>query len=417
MALIRLIPLVFVLLLSSCGGGLTSAVDSTGQTETEFTLATNNITSNVLEGTDYVDATVTCTSHDIFGEKCAINSVVITSPDLGADYSVEIPLGLSLGHKESTTISIPIADDATRDLAPFVYLKDYNPSTALTDWIITKEIIGTPKVVQIATGYEVCHDDPQNQGKQICDPGKHFSGSISGPVIPGTIQVLSGTQKLDETQFGLLSGSGTGYITYSQNGSATIDMTFSSGVGPNDPPVLVAYLAGNNKLKSKIEGQMYILYGDLLLSLTGGYDTLTSNNGTIYGLYNRNDNSIQWVKPLQFKGTPLVAGYETGPLNVHGGEVVGSGNGGQIYELKTKYPFIKDGTLKVFTADQIGSVTGYDKYSGKFTVKFNQPVTAGTPIKASYVTYKATANFTVTLKTASGNYSKNVVFTLNTEVK
>jgi len=408
------ILVALALLLCSCGGGLTSAIDSTGQTETEFTLKASDITSNSLEGTDYVDATVTCTSHDLFGEKCAINSVVITSSDLGADYSVEIPLGLSLGHKETATISIPIADDATKELAPLVYLRDYNPSTALTDWVIAKEIIGTPKVIQIAVGYEDCRPDPNNPGKQICNPGKHFSGFITGPVIPGTIQVLSGTQKLDETQFGLLTGSGSGYITYSQNGNVAIDVTFSSGVGPDDPPVLVAYLAGDSRLKSKVEGQMRILYGDLSLSL-GDYDTVVSDNGTIYGLYNRDDNSITWIKPLQFKGTPLIAGYETGPLNVHGGEIVGSGDGGQIYDLKTRYPFIKDGTLKVFTADQIGSVTGYDKYSGRFTVKFNQPVVAGAPIKASYVTYKATVTFTVTLRTASGSYSKNVRFTLNTK--
>jgi len=411
---IILLLAVFVLLHACGGGGFTSAIDKPDLNES-VTVSETDITSTSLDGTDTVSATFSCEINDLFSDKCEFQSVEVKYPTLGLSYT--IPLGLSLSNKESVQKDIKIADMGVKNLEPFVYLRDTNPSTSSSEWTIKNEVIATNKTEKIAEGYEVCHDEtvpPPNPDqppttKTVCVPGENFTGTI-GNYLPGSLAIYAGSgQQLSETSFGLLTGNGSGSITKNYTGYS---LTFSiTGGVAKGSPVVASYLTTFSNVYAK--GSLTLHYGDLTLTLDKGL--MKDSGGNIYAIYDNAKGTFQWVKPIGARQSVVVASYEAEPWVAVGGEVVGYGDGvNSIYKVKTKYPFIKDGTLKVF-ANGPGTVLFYDPISGEATVKFGSVLPKNTAIKASYVIYKASVPVELVFTTKTGQQTKSLSYTLRSQ--
>lgn len=404
------LPLLLSILLISCGGGLTSAIsNSKGITET-VTMDSTEIKSNSIDSVDKVSVTFGCEIKDLFLDKCNFDSVEVNYPSLG--YSYSIPLGISLKNKEQKTMDIKIADESVKLYGPFAYLRDTNPSTSSTEWTVVTEVLARPQTQYLASGYEVCHEEqqpgnPPPPPKTVCVPGENFVAFLSGDYTPGTLAIYGGSGKLlEETSFGLLTGQGSGSITKT-TGGYNLNFHITGGV-PKGASIIASYLTLFEKFTSK--GEFALQYGDLSLVMDTG--VLKDSSNKIYGLY-KADGSIEWIQPLGNRPSAVVARYETDPWVGYGGEIVGEGDGSSsIYEVQTRYPYIKDNTLKVFSDVGPGKVLFYDKYTGKITVKFDAAIPKGTKIKASYVVYRVITPVELTFKTSSGEQKKEVKYTL-----
>ncbi|MEM7828045.1 MAG: hypothetical protein QW561_01750 [Candidatus Aenigmatarchaeota archaeon] len=408
------LPLLLSILLISCGGGLTSAIsNSEGITET-VTMDSTEIKSNSIDSVDRVSVTFGCEIKDLFSDKCNFDSVEVNYPTL--DYSYSIPLGISLKNKEQKTIDIKIADESVKLYGPFAYLRDTNPSTSSTEWTVVTKVLARPQTQYLTSGYEVCHEeqqppanpeDPPPPPKMVCVPGEDFTAYLSGDYTPGTLAIYGGSGKLlEETSFGLLTGQGSGSITKTAGGYS-LNFHITGGV-PKGASIIASYLTPFEKVI--VKGNFAIQYGDLNLTMDKG--VLKDSSNRVYGLY-KPDGSIEWIQSLGNRPSAVVAMYETDPWVGHGGEIVGAGDGfSSVYEVQTKYPYIKDDTLRVFSDVGPGNILFYDKYTGKITVKFDAALPKGTKIKASYVVYRVSVPVELTFKTSSGEQKKEVKYTL-----
>lgn len=414
--LLTIILSSILLLVVGCGGGFSSALtEKTGVNE-EVRLDSEEVTSNSIETTDTVTGVIGCEINDLFGEACNFETVEVRFPTL--DYSFSSPLALTLKNKEQKPIEIKIADISLKTYGPFAYLRDVNPSTASTEWTVVTKILARPKTAYLASGYEVCHDEPQQPTnpddpppppKTVCVPGEDFVASLNDSYLPGTFAIYGGSGKLlEETSFGLLTGQGSGNITKWYSGYS-LNFHITGGV-PKGSSIIGSYLTPLEKFYAK--GLFALQYGDLTLTLDKGL--LKDSGGKVYGVYDSAAGTVDWIQPIGFRNAAIVAQYETDPWQGYGGEIVGEGDGiNTIYEVQTKYPYIKDNTLKVFASTMPGEILFYDKYTGKITVRFSGILPKGTKIKASYVVYRVSIPVELTFKTKNGEYKKNLTYTLS----
>lgn len=401
--LLLLVALSLLLVVFGCGGGFSSALTGKSGIEEKVWLDKEDVISDSIESTDTVTGVIGCEVNDVFSDGCNFESVNINFPTL--DYSFTVPLGVTLKNKEQKPFKIKLADISLKTYGPFAYLRDVNPSTAYTEWTVATEVLSKPETVRLASGYEICHVE---DGKEVCVPGENFTATLSGSYIPGTLAIYGGSGKLlEETSFGLLTGQGSGSIEKSYSGYV-LNFHITGGV-PKGASIVGAYLPSLKEFY--VKGLFTLQYGDLTLTLDKGL--LKDSGGKVYGVYDSTMGMVDWVQPIGFRNAAIVAMYETDPWQGYGGEVVGEGDGvSTVYEVQTKYPYIKDGTLKVFADTMPGDILFYDKYTGKVTVRFNTTLPKGTKIRASYVIYRVSVPVELTFKTQNGEYKKNLTYTV-----
>ena len=462
--------LIFILLISGCGGHISGNSDE-GVT-VDVSVCTDSIYTTYDSEPEKITVTVQCNTDDLFNTKCRLNNARIT---IGT-YSYDIPINISMEANEIKSFELTVFSNSDKELEPFSYLRDVNPSTSETGWTSYSEILAYPESIEIGIGSEACTTDttcesgleynpvsdscealpyclegtlnpdtnlcetpgPDCTGDFIynaerdtceaspdcyagtfdplsgvcetipketstCSPVKSFSATLPDHTS-GTVKVSDGSQNLEETAFGLLTGSGAGSISGN-------DLSFTFASPPTvDSLIYAMFLTPLQPLSSIPRGyDLKIAYKDILL--TEENDFLIDASGDIYATLT--GNVITPLKPFGFRDSPLVASYSGEPFNAYGGESIGSGNGyDSTFSLKTKYAPHVEGTFQVFTEKQIGGIQSYNPYSGEFVATFEVPPAVGEKIKASYVLSKVITPVIVEISANTGTYS----FLINLEV-
>lgn len=385
---------VFLLLLSlvGCGGNLTSSTNESKSLS--IAVSPSSIDTSSTYGVEQVTATFACSANDLFNTTCRVDSVRI---DFNG-YSYTMPLNLLLNPGEQRSVKLEVFTNSDRELEPFSYLRDVNPSTSATGWTTYSEVIGTIGSKQFAQGKEECTVDP-NTGEKTCVGVSNYSGAIPNHTA-GTVKITDGTQVLEETTFGVLTGDGSGYI----NGNS-ISLSFAT------PPQVGAFISAMylnplKQLSEKPAEGLKVVYNDLIL--TRNNDFLVDADGNAYAMITNNDITV--LRPMGFKNAPLVVVYQAAPFSAYGGERIGEGDGvTTVFSLKTKYAPILEGSLSVFSESRPAEILFYNKYTGDVTVSFKEPPAEGEPIKASYIITEVNMPITITfISSELGNYTVSV---------
>lgn len=392
-----ILALVF---LASCGGGGLSSSNST--TEVSISLSTDHIESNNLTGNENIDVTAECTSGDLFAKECLLKGVAVS----WEGESITYPLNYRIKIGESKKFTLSLISDSERILEPFSYLSDANPTVSNSNWTAYSETVGKIGSTLFATGSQTCSADPNDATKQICTGIKSYAGYLPN-YTKGTLKITDGEQVLEETTFGILSGSGSGYI----DNKNYVKITFA-----NEPPVnsmiTASYILPLSTLNNTPKGNdLQMVYGTLKLKQE-------DINGKTY-LLNEAD-SVPYAQlinagivPIQswgFRNAAVTVSYSAAPYNGSGGEVIGVGDGtSTLYHLKTKYAPIVDGSLKVFTASQDGEIQYYNRNTGEITVSFASPVASTENIKASYYISHVRVPMSLVFDSSNGEQKFNVL--------
>ncbi|RMG04366.1 MAG: hypothetical protein D6726_03495, partial [Nitrospirae bacterium] len=241
---------------------------------------------------------------------------------------------------------------------------------------------------------------------KTCYPGEAFSGRI-GSNEPGTVAIFGdGTKKLEETYIGLLTGTGNGIVR--RGTSTSIEFSITGGVAIGSP-VVATYMTPLSEFY--VTGSATLTYGDLTLTLDGFM--LKDEAGKVYGEYDANTGKITWIEPIGSHGSVIVVTYESEPFVGFGGELVGYGNGkDRVYEIQTRYQYIVNDTLRVFSTQGEGEVLLVDPVSGTATVRFPEVVGTNEPIKVSYQTYKVVMPVEIYIHTTRGTYKRTLTYSL-----
>lgn len=255
-----------------------------------------------------------------------------------------------------------------------------SPKTTVTYTVVDKALSEKKATLEI--------DVPVAQqslvaSSQTCTAVNNFSFNISD-YTPGTMKIVAGDQVLEEKATGTLSGAGSGTITKIANGYA---VSFSFTKAPaKGVPINAYYLTKVKPLSYSVKDEsLKITYGNLTLIQVGSY--LVDSSGKVYGQIS--GNTITFTTSLEFKEAQMIAVYHGEPFNANGGVVVGKGDGkNKTLSLKTKYFPLLDGSLKVFTSNQPGTITLVNLLTGEFTVTFGTTPALDEDIRVSYVLSK-----------------------------
>lgn len=385
--------LILLLLLGGCGsGGLSS---SNTPTDITFTLATDHIESTKADGDEIIETTASCSSGDLFAKECLLKSVTVTWDGHSQTY----PLNYTIKISEEKTFNVSVITDSERTFEPFSYLSPSNPSAAKFGWTAYSETIGDIGSQLFALGTTTCQPDASDPTKQLCSGEKAYQGYLP-PYTKGTLKITDGDQVLTEDTFGVLSGSGTGYIDNMNFLSIQFDKEPAAGA-----MITALFIKPLRPLAGLPQGtQTRVVYGSLKLrqeDVNGQKYLLNEADETPYAeIVNRN------IVPLQswgFNNAAVTASYSASPFTGLGGEVIGKGDGRSvIFDLKTKYAPIVDGSLHVFAAGMDGDIQYYNKQSGDVTVRFPSPVPANSDIKATYYISRLRVPMTLSFETNNG---------------
>ena len=395
--ILGILALVF---LASCGGGELSSSNST--TEISISLSTDHIESNNLTGNENIDVTAECSSGDLFAKECLLKGVAVS----WEGESITYPLNYRIKIGESKKFTLPLISDSERILEPFSYLSDANPTVSNSNWTAYSETVGKIGSTLFATGSQTCSADPNDATKQICTGIKSYTGYLPN-YTKGTLKISDGEQVLEETTFGVLSGSGSGYI----DNKNYVKITFANEPQVNSM-ITASYILPLSALKNSPKGNdLQMVYGTLKLKQE-------DINGKTY-LLNEAD-SVPYAQlistgivPIQswgFRNAAVTVSYSAAPYNGSGGEVIGAGDGrSTLYHLKTKYAPIVDGSLKVFTASQDGEIQYYNRNTGELTVSFKSLVATTENIKASYYISHVRVPMSLVFDSSNGEQKFNVL--------
>lgn len=389
-----------ILMLASCGGGGLGSGNS--PTDLSISLSTDHIYSNNLTGDENIDVTADCNSGDLFAEECLLKGVTV---NWGGE-SLTYPLNYRIKIGESKKFTLTLISDSERILEPFSYLSDANPTMSNSNWTAYSETVGKIGSTLFATGSQTCSPDPNDATKEICAGVKYYAGYLPS-YTRGTLKITDGDQVLEETTFGVLSGSGSGFID-SKN---YLRVTFSKEPQVN-ALITASYIQPLSALKNVPKGNdMEMVYGALKM-------TQEDINGKTYLLNEADkvpyaqvaDTTILPIQSWGFRNAAVTVSYHAAPYNGSGGEVIGAGDGkATLYHLKTKYSPIVDGSLKVFTASQAGEIQYYNRNTGEVTVAFKSAVPAIENIKASYYISHVSVPMSIAFESDNGVQKFNVL--------
>jgi len=389
-----------ILMLASCGGGGLNSGNS--PTDLTISLSTDHIDSNNLTGDENIDVTADCSSGDLFAKECLLKRVTVS----WGEESLTYPLNYRIKIGESKKFALTLISDSERILEPFSYLSDANPTISNSNWTAYSETVGKIGSTLFATGSQTCSPDPNDATKEICAGVKSYAGYLPN-YTRRTLKITDGDQVLEESTFGVLSGSGSGYI----DGKNYLKVTFSKEPQVN-ALITASYIQPLSALKNVPKGNdMKMVYGALKM----GQEDI---NGKTYLLNEVDkvpyaqvvDTTILPIQSWGFKNAAVTASYYAAPYNGSGGEVIGAGDGkATLYHLKTKYSPIFDGSLKVFTASQAGEIQYYNRNTGEVTVAFKSAVPAIENIKASYCISHVSVPMSIAFESDNGVQKFNVL--------
>jgi hypothetical protein len=389
-----------ILMLASCGGGELSSGNS--PTDLTISLSTDHIDSNNLTGDENIDVTADCSSGDLFAKECLLRGVTVS----WGEESLTYPLNYRIKIGESKKFALTLISDSERILEPFSYLSDANPTISNSNWTAYSETVGKIGSTLFATGSQTCSPDPNDATKEICAGVKSYAGYLPN-YTRGTLKITDGDQVLEESTFGVLSGSGSGYID-SKN---YLRITFSNEPQAN-ALITASYIQPLSALKHIPKGNdIKMVYGDLKMGQEDvNGKTYLLNEGDKVPYAQVVDTAILPIQSWGFKNAAVTVSYSAAPYNGSGGEVIGSGDGrSTLYHLKTKYAPIVDGSLKVFTASQAGEIQYYNRNTGEVTVAFKSAVPAIENIKASYYISHVSVPMSIAFESDNGVQKFNVL--------
>jgi hypothetical protein len=389
-----------ILMLASCGGGELSSGNS--PTDLTISLSTDHIDSNNLTGDENIDVTADCSSGDLFAKECLLKGVTVS----WGEESLTYPLNYRIKIGESKKFALTLISDSERILEPFSYLSDANPTISNSNWTAYSETVGKIGSTLFATGSQTCSPDPNDATKEICAGVKSYAGYLPN-YTRGTLKITDGDQVLEESTFGVLSGSGSGYID-SKN---YLRITFSNEPQAN-ALITASYIQPLSALKHIPKGNdIKMVYGDLKMGQEDvNGKTYLLNEGDKVPYAQVVDTAILPIQSWGFKNAAVTVSYSAAPYNGSGGEVIGSGDGrSTLYHLKTKYAPIVDGSLKVFTASQAGEIQYYNRNTGEVTVAFGATVPTTENIKASYYISHVSVPMSIAFESDNGVQKFNVL--------
>lgn len=399
--------LSLIAFLFSCGGGSNfstsknvsvSASISAGYVDTGVSDYKNNDAS----------LTLSVSSSDIFRQSVYFSEVDLRYRDLSGKVvrTVSYPLGFSLETGQSKTINITLFSVADKLSAPYVYLNPVNPTTFGANY--AEEILAVPVTLNLGQGE--CHMEQRCQiqnGQQVCQDvevcRQDFSGTFSQDITVGTCKVVAGNQVLEEKDYGILSGDGSGIVS-----GRDIKVSFNQGVS-QDVYVVAQCLSSISPLSHPYL-LLKLVYGDSLYEVTSG-GLIRNSSSLVVGQVDQNGN-VKFYIPLGAKSYPLVAFYYYGPTL--GGELLGYGDGGSTYRMKTRYSPVDASSVKVVADDGRGfSETAWvqwvDSSTGEITFTFPRPVPQGIPIYAQYRLTDIFQTIEVIVKTSVGDINAGQV--------
>ncbi len=370
------------LLIYSCGGGGASFTTSK-EVFVSAEVKAGNVVASVSDYTNQdADLVLSISSDDIFERSVYFEDVRLVYKDLSGKQVREVsyPLGFSLSTGQTKTQKITLFSIADKLSSPYIYLNPINPTTVGASY--SEEVLARPLVSVLGQGE--CHKEQQCQivnGQQQCQDvevcKRDFSGTFSEDIQVGTCSVVAGNQKVEEKTFGILEGDGSGIVE-----GRTIRVSFNDG--PKQGTYVVA------KCLSKIKPLSYdylllkLVYGDALYETTSG-SLLKDSSGKVVGQID-NLGNVNFYSAIGSKDYPLVAFYYHSPTV--GGELIGYGNGGSTYRLRTRYAPVDFASVKVLAEGNgfsaVAQVQFVDGATGEITFTFPRPVPEGVPIYAQY---------------------------------
>lgn len=382
------------LLLAGCGGDLVSATGG-GENTLSVTIANTVIESNRLEGTESVDVTLECSGNDIFDVFCRVDSIEVSWDD-----NVRlIPINRKLKVGETEEMELEFFTNSDRELEPFSYLRDVNPSAASTGWTVYTEVIGEVQSRLLATTPDDC---VPNSGETAAVCPKAFSVTVDA-YAPGTLCITDGSQTLEESSFGVLSGDGNGVV---ESGGGEAQFQFSS-TPDRQTFIMGMSVSPLRELGRDAEARdLRITYGDFTLEQEGS--VLLDESGEVFGMLD--GRKVVPLRSWGFRSAPVVARYSSSPFNAFGGEIIGHGDGtSSVFSLKTKHAPVLESSLEVFTDRVAGEILLLDKYTGQATVRFDEPPGYGEEIKASYVVSSVSMPIDIVFNTNDGRKEHQVL--------
>jgi hypothetical protein len=223
--------------------------------------------------------------------------------------------------------------------------------------------------------------------------------------------VTDGTQVLQETTFGVLTGSGSGIVTKADSGY-DVDVVFFNGPTPG-VPITASYVTPLTPLSNDASaGDLQINYGTLSLKQSG--NLLEDATGVAYAQLS--GKALTVLKPFGCNNAAVTATYSGYPYNASGGETVGTGDGiNTVFNVATKYAPIDQGAVKVFTVEQPGTIQSISPQTGNITVSFETPPLRGEAIKASYKITEVTDTITIDFLTNLGTRTVSIPLTVTNQ--
>lgn len=389
-----------LLFTAGCGGGsLSSAVDD-GNPSVSVALGTPSLSATMSDGTKTVSLTFTCSAQDLFVVDCHVDKVKVGIGDLFYD----VPVNARMTAGESRTIDIPVFTNSHRELEPFNYLRDINPSTSESNWNIHSEVLASPSSFLVGTGTTSTAADPNDPTKQVTLPVNSFSSSVPAHT-QGTVRVTDGKQVLDEETFGHLSGDGNGIVS-----ASSLTLSFSSAPAAGIPIVGMYLPTIKDMAVLPQTTNLKVAYDDLILTQSGAL--LLDDSGNVYAMIS--GKKITPVRSMGFRNAPFVAVYEGSPYSAFGGALLGHADGtSSVFTMKTKYAPIVQNSVKVFTDHAVATIHLNNPYTGELTFSFAAPPAPGEEIKISYVAQSVNTSINLDVITSSGTTNFAVPFTVS----
>lgn len=405
----KVIAFIFVsFLLASCGGA-GGSFSTSREVVVSAEVVGGYVDTRVSDyRNDEVELRLGVSSSDIFQQSVLFRKVVLEYKDLSNRVmrTVEYPLGFSLSAGQRRGVKVALFTIADKLSAPYIYLNPVNPTTFGAGY--AEEILAVPLTLVLGQGE--CRKERQCRivdGREQCQDvdvcKRDFSGTFPEDITIGTCKVIAGGQSVEEKTFGILEGGGSGVVQ-----GRNIRVSFNEGVPQG------VYVVAQCLSKIKPLSRPYILlrlaYGDSLYESTQG-GLIRDKDGRIVGEVDANGN-IRFSIALTAKSFPFVAFYYYGPTL--GGELMGYGNGGSTYRLRTRYSPVDASSVKVVADDGRGfSVAGIvqwvDSATGEITFTFPRAIPEGVPIFVQYRLTDIFQKISVYVETDKGRISAGEV--------
>jgi len=379
-ALALALPLVF-----ACGGGLGGGEKSVSVSGTFSPPSLEVQYDTSLPASISVEFAVS--SSDVISKSVSFNKLVMVYKGLdGRTHKVrEVPLGFSLKAGERTSLSVEVFWPSDRTLEPYVYLSPNNPSSFVS--VPRSVVLASPVSFVIGIG----------DGTRT-----NFSATLAEPVSVGTCQVVAGSQTLNETSLGVLTGNGSGVVS-----ETSVSVSFSTA--PNSGVHVILSCLSQMSAIDEPYTELSFSYADKTYYEDGG---LIKDGNVVVG---RMDGSRPvLLSAIGFKNSPFTAHYVKAE---GGGEKATEGNGGRFYRFRTKYAPIDASSVKVVA--KVGSdliycdVLNVNENVGEVDVQCSADVPVGSSIYVYYVLKEVLERVELFVDTSEG---RKFLGTLNLRV-